>query len=87
MAVVMGAFTMIVHTVHTETQLMQVQREANNLLFQLLQEQNSVSGLHSGEFDSYQGSTIYKQEMKEACLQAQGEWKREIVLCLPAYDA
>lgn len=84
---ILSSCMMIVHTIHSETQLMKVEREANNLLFQLVQEHDLLSGLHRGEFAVYQSSNIYKQEIQESCLIAQGEWKRPVKVCLPAYGS
>ncbi|SDN41316.1 hypothetical protein [Alkalicoccus daliensis] len=85
MGTIISAFVLISHTIHLESQHMNMEREANNLLFRQLQEHDTVSGKYTGQFGEYQGKTIYTQDSRMSCLTSQSDRNRKVEVCLPAY--
>lgn len=82
---IISAFVLITHTIHLESELMKMEREANYLLFKLLQERESITGIHDGIFGEYEGKTVYADGGKKSCLSAESGLKRKMEICLPAY--
>ncbi|WP_147802885.1 hypothetical protein [Alkalicoccus halolimnae] len=66
--------------------MMEAEREASTLLFELVQEHRQVTGFFHGEMSDFRGSAVYSEAGKKFCLTATGSFKRQIQVCLPAYD-
>jgi hypothetical protein len=82
----LSAFVMIISTVQQEFLMMEAEREASSLLFELVQEDMQVTGFFHGEMSDYNGSAVYNESGKKFCLTAAEDFKRQIKVCLPAYD-
>jgi hypothetical protein len=81
-----SSFVVLIGFLHSEFYLMEAEREAGQLLLELIQEDASVTGLFQGEAASFSGSVRYLENGKEYCLKAEGEFRRQPAVCLPGYD-